>query len=52
MCHQQLPLRISEKARIKKFLEFRIVKDQLLYVIGVPKQFANIELLKSQEFCG
>jgi hypothetical protein len=37
---------------VKKLLEFRIVKDTLLYVIGIPKQYANTELLKSHEFFG
>jgi hypothetical protein len=45
-------LRPSEKQRIKKLLEFRIVKEQLLYVIGLPKSYADAELLKSYHFYG
>jgi hypothetical protein len=39
------PLKQSEKNKIKKLLEFRIIKETLLYIIGIPKAFANVELL-------
>jgi hypothetical protein len=42
----------EQKARIKHLLSFRVVVDSLLYVIGVPKKFADIDLLKSEKFCG
>lgn len=33
-------------------MTYRIVKEKLLYVIGIPKRLANESLLKSQAFCG
>jgi hypothetical protein len=46
------PLRFCEKQRVKKLLEYRIVKDSLLYVIGVPKAYADVDLLRSKNFYG
>ena len=46
------PLRFSEKQRVKKLLEYRIVKDSLLYVIGVPKAYADVDLLRSKNHYG
>jgi len=37
---------------VKKLLEYRIVKDCLLYVIGVPKAYADVDLLRSKNFYG
>jgi hypothetical protein len=33
-------------------LEYRIIKEQLLYIIGLPKTVADSELLASDGFCG
>ena len=41
-----------EKSKIKKLMSFRIIVDNLLYIIGVPKRFANERLIASKEFCG
>lgn len=48
----QAPLRPAEKAKIKELMTYRIVKDKLLYVIGIPKSFAEESLLKSDKFYG
>ena len=48
----QQPLRQSEKQLIKKLLTYRIVKEKLLYVIGIPKTFADELLLASEDFFG
>ena len=32
-------------------MNFRIVKDKLLYIIGIPKKFASEEILRSEVFC-
>lgn len=33
-------------------MTFRIVKEKLLYVIGIPRRFASEEVLMSKAFCG
>jgi hypothetical protein len=33
-------------------MSFRIIVDNLLYIIGVPKKFASEQLLGKDEFCG
>lgn len=48
----QQPLRSTEKTKVKKLLEYRIIKEQLLYIIGLPKTVADNELLASDGFCG
>ena len=42
----------SEKQRIKKLMTFRIVKEKLLYIIGVPRKYAEEKILRSNKFCG
>ena len=46
----QVALKQTEKNLIKKLVTYRIVKDRLLYVIGIPKYFADVELLSSEDF--
>jgi hypothetical protein len=41
-----------DKQKIKRLLTFRIIKEKLLYVIGIPKRFADERLLSKQEYCG
>jgi hypothetical protein len=48
----QLSLKPYEKQLIKRLLTFRIVKQKLLYVIGIPKKFADEFVLASDEFFG
>lgn len=45
-------LKQSEKIFIKKLLTYRIVKEKLLYVIGIPKTFADESLLASESYFG
>jgi hypothetical protein len=45
-------LKQNEKIFIKKLLTYRIVKEKLLYVIGIPKTFADESLLASENFFG
>ena len=33
-------------------MKFRIVRDKLLYVIGIPRRYASDEILRSNAFCG
>ena len=33
-------------------MSFRIVKEKLLYIIGVPKKYAEEKILRSNMFCG
>lgn len=33
-------------------MTFRIVKEKLLYVIGIPRRYANEDVLRSKAFCG
>jgi len=40
------------KQKIKRLMTFRIVKEKLLYIIGIPRRFADVDILKSQAFCG
>lgn len=42
----------GEKCRIKKLMTFRIVKEKLLYLIGIPRKFANQEVIRSDPYCG
>ena len=42
----------DQKAKIKHLMSFRIIVDNLLYIIGVPKKFASEQLLGKDEFCG
>lgn len=42
----------EQKAQIKHLLGFRIIVDNLLYIIGVPRRFADEQLLKSDKLCG
>ena len=47
------PLRLREQQRrIDLLLTFRIVQENLLYVIGMPQQLANEALLSSDRFFG
>ena len=48
----QQPLRSTEKTKVKKLLEYRIIKEHLLYIIGLPKTVASVELLATSKFCG
>jgi hypothetical protein len=52
--HRDDPKAVSadQKARIKHLLSFRIIVDNLFYIIGVPKRFADETLLRSEKFCG
>jgi hypothetical protein len=43
---------VEQKAQIKHLLSFRIIVDNLLYIIGVPRRFADEQLLKSGKLCG
>jgi len=43
---------VVDKQKIKRLLSFRIIKDRLLYIIGIPKRIADKELLMRNEFCG
>jgi hypothetical protein len=45
-------LKQNEKVFIKKLLTYRIIKEKLLYVIGIPKTFANENLLASEPYFG
>ncbi len=45
-------LRQNEKIFIKKLLTYRIIKEKLLYVIGIPKTCADESLLASENFFG
>jgi len=49
---RQQPLKQNEKQLIKKLLSYRIVKEKLLYVIGIPKTFSNEGLLSSEDYFG
>lgn len=42
----------EQRGHIKQLLTYRIIKEKLLYVIGMPKAFADEELLSSQNFFG
>jgi hypothetical protein len=42
----------EQKTRIRHLLQFRIIVENLLYIIGVPKKFADEQTLKSDRFCG
>lgn len=33
-------------------MTFRVVKEKLLYVIGIPRRFASEDILRSKAFCG
>ena len=33
-------------------MSFRIVREKLLYVIGIPRKYASDEILRSKQFCG
>ena len=33
-------------------MAFRIVKEKLLYIIGVPRRYAEEKTLRSEKFCG
>ena len=33
-------------------MTFRIVKEKLLYIIGVPRKYAEEKILRSNKFCG
>ena len=37
---------------MKRLMSFRIVKEKLLYVIGIPRRYATDDILRSQAFCG
>ena len=41
-----------EKQRVRGLMAFRIVKEKLLYIIGVPRRYAEEKILKSAKFCG
>ena len=41
-----------EKSKVKKLMSFRIVRERLLYVIGIPRKYASDEILRSKHFCG
>ena len=45
-------LAAGEKQRVRKLMSFRIVKDKLLYIIGVPRKYAEEKILRSNMFCG
>jgi hypothetical protein len=42
----------KEKGKVKKLMTFRIVKDKLLYMIGIPRKYAADNILRSRAFCG
>jgi len=42
----------QEKSKVKKLMTFRIVRDKLLYVIGIPRRYASDDILRSKTFCG
>ena len=33
-------------------MTFRIVKERLLYIIGIPRRYASDEIIRSKAFCG
>jgi hypothetical protein len=33
-------------------LTYRIIKERLLYVIGIPREFSDLKLLKSESWYG
>ena len=33
-------------------MAYRIVREKLLYVIGIPRKYASDEILRSKQFCG
>ena len=43
---------LQDKIKVKKLMSFRIVKEKLLYVIGIPRRYASDEILRSKSFCG
>ena len=42
----------AERMKVRKLMTFRIIKEKLLYIIGIPRRFANPDLLRSHAFCG
>lgn len=45
-------LRQHEKAQIKRMLGYRIIKEKLLYCIGIPREFSDLSKLKSESWFG
>jgi len=37
---------------VKRLISFRIVKEKLLYLIGIPRRFASEDVLRSSAFFG
>ena len=33
-------------------MSFRIIKERLLYLIGIPRRYADSEVIRSEAFCG
>jgi hypothetical protein len=43
---------MHEQQKIEQLLKFRIVQENLLYVIGIPQSLASEQLLASNRFFG
>lgn len=53
MCEEsKLSFKLRDQHRIDTLLTFRIVQENLLYVIGMPYKLASEQLLSSQRFFG
>eukprot|EP00347_Sterkiella_histriomuscorum_P000504 403375596 len=46
------PLRPRDTQLVESLLKFRIVQENLLYVIGIPEKYADENLLASQRYFG
>ena len=42
----------QESRRVKLIQKFRVVREKILYLIGIPKKYATDEILRSPHFCG
>ena len=42
----------QESRRVKVIQKFRVVREKILYLIGIPKKYATDEILRSPHFCG
>ena len=46
------PIKQKDLRRVELLLTFRIVQENLLYVIGIPQKYAKDSLLASTRFFG